>query len=171
MKDQVIEMLSSGIGAAAVASALGLTDSAISQILSEEGIAEAVSEKRAARFHQFSSHDAAIHSAEEKALEKLGRAIDFAVRPGELARIFQILNSAKRVTTDQGLPQQAPSTTVTIHIPEAARVEFTVTQEKQVVEIQGRSMAPLPASNVTQLLQARRLLQTQVPVSLLESSL
>lgn len=171
MKEEIVELLSSGIPASAVASALGVSPSLVSQVLDEEGIAQEVATQRAAKFHQFAEHDKRLHAVEAKALQKLERVLDFSTKPGEVAKIFSILNSARRVTTDQGIPQQNPTTTVVISLPESARVDFTLTTEKQVIEIEGRSMAPLPAKNVTQLLQTRRLLDTKVPATLLEKSL
>ena len=54
-------------------------------------------------------------------------------------------------------------------MPEAARVRFTLTADRQVIEIEGRSMTTMPARSLASQLEQRnaaRLLSAPIPARL-----
>lgn len=171
MRDRIIEMLGNGIPATNVAAALGCSDSLVSQILSEEGVSEQVSSLRAARFQEFAEQDSSLEAAEQIALNKVKALIPFMTKPSEAARVYGILNAAKRKTGAAANNTGLPNTIVQLQLPEAARVSFTLSSDKQVVEIEGRSMATMPAKSLASRLEQRtaaRLLATPIPSTLLD---
>jgi hypothetical protein len=169
MKDQIIEMLGRGIPATQVAAAVGCDDSYISQLLASEEVSQQVSEAKAKNFSAFIAHDNDINAAEEAALKKVVGLVPFITKPSEAVRVFSVLNAAKRRTADAASNSQAVAQTVSLELPAAARVRFTLTQDKQVIEIEGRSMATLPAKSLAARLEQRnaaRLLTSEIPASL-----
>ena len=166
MKDKIIEMLGRGIPAIQVASAVGCEDSYISQLMSDEAIALRVSELKAVHFSHYVEQDARLDSAEEKALSRLTHLVDFITKPGEAARVYATLNAARRRTTDHVGQGNAPAQTVILELPEASRVRFTMSSDRQVVEIEGRSLTTMPAKSLAAQLEQRtaaRLLSTSIP--------
>lgn len=174
MRDRIAELLGQGLSATIVAQAVGCDDSYISQLLSEPDFEREVIEKRAVRFQEHAEHDNRINQAEKEALDKVMSLLAFSTKPGEAARVFSILNAAKRRTPEVTNPTAAGATTIELNLPETARVSFTVTSEKQVIEIEGRSMTTMPAKSLAARLeqrQAQRLLVTDVPQTLPVSAL
>lgn len=166
MKDRIIEMLGQGLSATQVASAVGCEDSYISQLLSDEHISRQVQELRAENFSKYVDLDRRLDEAEEEALTKLASLANFITKPTEAARVYSILNAAKRRTVDQVNQQQAVAQTVSLDLPMAARVRFTLTNDRQVIEIEGRSMTTMPARNLASRLEQRnasRLLDMKIP--------
>ena len=169
MREKIIEMLGKGIPATQVASAVGCEDSYISQLLSEPGVTEEVTSLKATHFSKYLEQDGKADDAEAMALKKLTSLIPFITRPAEAARAYAVLNAAKRKTVDNvasALPVQA---VVSLELPAATRVRFTVTHDKQVIEVEGRSMTTMPAANMAQKLAQRhasRLLTADVPTTL-----
>lgn len=166
MKERIIEMLGQGLSATQVASAVGCDDSYISQLLSDENISAQVQALRAENFSKYVDQDQRLDEAESKALDKLATLAEFITRPSEAARVYSILNAAKRRTVDQVNQQHAVAQTVSLELPAAARVRFTLTSDKQVIEIEGRSMTTMPARNLAARLEQRnatRLLDMKVP--------
>lgn len=169
MQDRIIDLLGQGIPAAQVALHVGCDPSYISQLLANEQIAEQVQTLRAAAFAGHVEHDKAIGRIEQKVLARLDHLSDFITKPAEAARVFSILNAARRQTLEAGNSQAAPSTIVNLNLPEAARVSFTVTADRQVIEVEGRSMVTMPAKSVAAQLEQRnatRLLTQRPPAEL-----
>lgn len=169
MKDRIIEMLGRGIPAVQVAAAIGCEDSYISQLLSQPDIAEAVQIARAAHFSAHVEQDDLLNQAEATALAKLTQLAAFVTRPTEAARIYAVLNAAKRRTAGVNTQAAAPAQTISLDLPAAARVSFTVTPDRQVIEIQGRSLTTMPAKSLAAQLEQRnaaRLLSSSIPTSL-----
>lgn len=166
MKDRIIEMLGNGIPATAVAAALGCTDSYISQLLTEDGVVEQVQALRAVKFQEYAEQDARLETAEQKALNKIESLIPYITKPSEAARVYGILNAAKRKTGVHATQNSQVGTVVQLNLPQAAVVSFTLTSDKQVVEVEGRSMVTMPAKSLAARLEQRnaaRLLTADVP--------
>lgn len=171
MKERIIEMLGQGLSATQVASAVGCDDSYISQLISDEDVSRQIQELRAENFSKYVEQDKFLDDAEARALEKVSSLVGFISKPAEAVRVFGILNAAKRRTVDQVNQQQAVAQTVSLDLPAAARVRFTLTHDKQVIEIEGRSMTTMPAKNLAARLEQRnasRLLDMQVPATILD---
>ena len=169
MREKIIEMLGRGIPATQVAAAVGCDDSYISQLLSDEAVSAEVQLLRATHYSGYLELDRKVDSAEEAALKKVAALIPYLTRPSEAARVYDILNKAKRRTVDSTASANAPAQTVIIDLPESARVRFTLTSDKQVIEIAGRSMATMPAKSLAaQLAQrtATRMLTSDIPNAL-----
>src|SRR3989304_6088739 len=122
MKNRIIEMLGQGLSATQVASAVGCDDSYISQLLADENISNQIQALRAENFSKYVEQDRLLDQAAAKALEKLSSLAGFISKPTEAARVYSILNAAKRRTVDQVNQQQAVAQTVALDLPAAARV-------------------------------------------------
>ena len=146
MRDKIIEMLGKGIPATQVASAVGCDDSYISQLLSEEGVEQRVIELKATHFSKYVEQDTKLDAAEEEALQKVSQLLPFITRPGEAIRAYAVLNAAKRRTADSASQAQMVAQTVALDLPAASRVRFTLTADKQVLEIEGLSCWPARAT-------------------------
>ena len=173
MRDKIIDMLGRGIPAVQVASAVGCDDSYISQLMGDENIAAQVQQLRAEHFSEYVEQDKKVDSAEAAALAKVESLIPFITRPAEAVRVYSVLNAAKRRTADHASANQAPAQTVSLELPEAARVRFTLTPDRQVIEIEGRSLTTMPARTLAAQLEQRnaaRMLTTTIPTRLLKPS-
>jgi hypothetical protein len=174
MQDRIIELLGQGVPAAQVALHVGCDPSYVSQILADENNSLRVQELRATHFEAHVAHDKRIDMAEQKALARIESLVDFITKPSEAARVFSLLNQAKRQTLEAGNSQAMPSTIVNLQLPDAARISFTVTADRQVIEVEGRSMVTMPAKNVAAQLEQRnatRLLTQRAPLELPVSAL
>lgn len=166
---RIIEMLGNGIAATHVAAALGIDDSYVSQILAEDGVAEEVRSLRAARFGELAALDSRLDTVEEQALRKVEQTLPFVTKASEAARIYTLLNAARRKTGAQATAAPQGATILQLHLPPRTELNLKLASNKEVVEIEGRSMATLPAKSMAALLEQRtasRLLTTIVPTTL-----
>ena len=76
-------------------------------------------------------------------------------------KVAQVANAAKR-KSEAATAVQQPSTIVNIALPQQALVEFKLSTDKQVVEIDGRSLTTMPSHVVQAKLMAMFGLGTRV---------
>lgn len=162
VQTQMLELLGAGVPAVQVASACGVSESYVSQCLADEEFSKRVTLKKSERAGQYIKHDNNIDSLEDKVLQKLERLLPLVTKPMDAARIFQTLNNAKRKSDPTSGQASSPNVIVSVELPEAAAVHFKMTAQNQVIEVEGRSMVPMPAGQVASMLrkkQTERLLE------------
>lgn len=165
--EHIVQLLGAGISATATAEVVGCDISYVSQIAASH--AEEIQELRSKNTARFLTRDELLEKAEQAALEKTAAMVPFITRPAEAARVYSILNGAKRALAQQAGNQAAPTAIVNLTLSVAAVNTLTRTPDNQVIEVNGRSMIPLPSKNVAEMLkvqQTQRLLATKVPASL-----
>jgi hypothetical protein len=157
-RERAIKLLGQNIQQSLVASAIGVSESYISQLLVEEGVAAEIAQLKAASLEAAVEKDETIESLEKSALAKIKSQLTYVKSPLEAARVFQILNNAKKATQAPQLGDSAGVQIVQITLPAAARgssVRISLNTSNQVIDVEGRSMAPLPSKALPQL--AKRL--------------
>ena len=93
---RALSLLGSGIAPSTVAASLGLSNARISQLLSEESFAAQVAELRYQNLAKHNERDGKADAIEDRLLDRIEEGIDLVHRPMELAKLYQIVNNAKR---------------------------------------------------------------------------
>lgn len=159
-EEQVFNLLASGLNASMVASTLSLSESYISQLLSNSEFRDRVTSARLAKNKGLIERDDKLELTESKALERLSLLLPMVTKPLEAAKIYQTLNSARRTTSIPANSQTAGSATVTLNLPKNSSVQFTLAHDtNQVLEVDGRSMAPMPAQRVKELMTEKSMVR------------
>jgi len=167
MREQLLKLLGdSNLAPVQAAQATGLSEGYVSQLMQEEEFAAEVVARRSARLVKYTEHDGRIDSLEEKTLARLNEMVPF-MKPMEALRAFDTFNSAKRRSAAVS-NTAAPTTIVTLELPEAAHVHFKLSHgTNEVIEVAGRSLVTLPAGNVTALLREQ---ETRKRLELIEEA-
>lgn len=153
VREKLASLLAAGVTKTAAALAVGVDPSYLSQLLEEEPFRAAIAEKSAGRIQEDLAHDDTIESTEAQALKILAGKLPFVKSAGEAAKIFSILNKAeKRASPSHQSQDAAGMQQVSIVIPKAAKVNIQVNAQNQVIDVEGRSMTPLPSSALPKLL-------------------
>jgi len=158
-RDKVIEMLSRGYSQAVVAAAVGCDDSYISQILADTETRDLISARRLSVLESRVEVDDSIETLEKQALARVKQLLPLVTKPMEALRIFEVMNKAEKKTKDP-VEQEAKSQVVNITLPQVAAVAFKLSPDRQVVEIEGRSMATLPSQQLNAKLAERQAART-----------
>lgn len=144
--ERLLGILAAGVPHTAAALAVGVSDSYISQLLATPEFSTALAERRSHRLESSIKYENTVESVRDRALKVLDSKLAFVKGPLEAARIFQILDSARRGTatppteaTPLGVQQ------VAVILPQAAKVHISMNSQNQVIEVEGRSMATLPS--------------------------
>lgn len=151
-EERALTLLGKGVNAAQTASALGITESAVSQLLANPDFAEKVSELRYKNLLTHSERDEKVDNLEDKLLRKLSSLAEYVVRPMEAARMFQIVNAAKR--RGQSAPESITNSAevVTLVMPVAIINKFEVNSANQVVQAGNQPLITVQSGNMQKLL-------------------
>lgn len=151
MKGKILELLGTGVGPEQVSTACGVTPSYVSQLLSEQDFAEAVAARRFETLSRHNARDAKADALEDKALEKLDQMLGMVYNPMQVAKIYQVVNTAKRRGTgaDQAASTIINNQVVNLVLPTAVAQKFTRDSNNQVIEVAAEEVRMVPERTVT----------------------
>jgi len=151
--DKIKELLAAGLPNSTVASAVGCSESYISQLMANEEFREDVINRKTAALTANTKRDLSIDSIEDKVIAKLEELVDgnHIYKPQEVLRTFQVLNAAKRRGISANEHLHAQQTVVQLQIPpEFLRrfTGFTIDGKGEVIESDGQTLVSMPASTL-----------------------
>jgi len=131
---RALELLGSNVPQEAVASALGVTASYVTQLLSDENFAAAVTKLKYEALQEHTARDSAYDSLEDTLLTKLERAMPLMMRPADILGAIKVINGAKRRGLDSKESLVTQQNIVSIVMPVQIVQEFTTNTMNQVVK-------------------------------------
>jgi len=157
-KEQVRDLLGSGLSTSVVAAAVGCTDGYISQLLSDEEFAAEVSRLRLLNLQSHNKRDSSIDAIEDSLISKLSDAINQNgfYKPKDLLHAFAIVNSAKRravVHTDT--TAAVSSTVINLTIPAPVARRFTIDSRGEVLQVDEQTLVTMPTGQLLRTLQQK----------------
>lgn len=135
-QERILQLLGQNFPASVVASAVGVDESYVSQLLSQEAFAQAVQERRFLATQKSVQLDDKYDSIETKLLEKLEKSIPLIVRPHDITKTLQMVNSAKRRSTPLSTGANVTQNIVNLVLPTAILNRFVSNGNNQIVEVQ-----------------------------------
>lgn len=156
---RAIELLGDGHSQVAVARALGLSESRISQLMEEENFATAVASRRFEKLKKYNELDRKYDQLEATALDKLEKALPLVsiTAPEKLVKIISTLNGAKRRGQDSDPSQTINhNTIVNLTLPTQVVNRFTTApQTNEVVEIDGKPLVTVSPTKIVETHETR----------------
>lgn len=144
VRDKIISLLGAGVGQTIAAEAAGVSPSYVSQLLQEPQVLQEIALLKSDRLQGYLEIDSTIETAEKMALDKTVKLIPFIRNAEGAVKVFAALNAARKKSQESSNTEQFADQ-VTIVLPKAAKVMITMNSDNQIVEVDGRSMAPLPS--------------------------
>lgn len=157
-KNQVRDLLGSGLSTNVVASAVGCSDGYISQLLSDEIFAAEVSRLRLLNLQSHNKRDNNINTVEDLLLEKLKSAVDQNAfyKPKDLLHAFAVVNNAKRRgTVQQDTSAPTGSTIINLTIPAPVARRFTIDSRGEVLQVDEQTLVTMPTGQLLRTLQEK----------------
>lgn len=157
LQDKILKLLGSGLAPAVVATTVGCEPSYISQLLASESFALEVAKLRCADIEEDLARDNKYDQLEDKLLEKLNNVLVFMVRPRDILQAIQVINNAKRRSLGSN---QSPNEGKTVHVhlslPVSVIQQFQLNKENEVISVEGRVLANMPAATLMKSLEDKR---------------
>jgi hypothetical protein len=147
-EERALTLLGQGVPPTAVANALGVDISRISQLLSDDSFASRVVEKKFESLSKHNERDTKIDSLEDALLQKLGDTMPFMTRPMEILKSFSVLNAAKRrgQTAPESLTQK--QTIIQLNIPQIILEKFQSNIHNQVIQVGQQSLITIQSGQL-----------------------
>ena len=154
-ESRALTLLGQGLPVSVVANALGVSDSAISQLLSNPTFAQEVKNRKFAALARHNTIDENYDKMETALQKKLHEVIPMMFKPRDILHAIQVVNSAKR----RGMPSQesAPdqSRVVPLIIPTIISQKFITNINQQVIQAGTQDLTTLQSSQVSKLIEAK----------------
>lgn len=153
-EERALKLLGSGVQAEAVASALGVSPSRISQLLAEEGFALKVAQLRYEALQSHNQRDSKYDKIEDSLLERLEKSLCFMIKPEVILKAIAIINGAKR--RGQSAPSQLVNqqNIVSLTLPTIIAERFTVNINNQVVKAGDQNLLTMPSGHLLERVKA-----------------
>lgn len=157
VREKIVVLLAQGFSPSVVAAACAVTPSWVTQVSQEDEVREAIALARSKKLEENAKVDATIDELEASSLTVLKQKMPYVRSPVEAVKVFSLLNKAIRRNSGVAAGNDAGGQEVRITLPRsvAASVHIQINGQAQVVEVDGRSLAPMPSSALPALAVAR----------------
>lgn len=153
---RALKLLGDGINPAQVAAAVGLTDSRISQLLSDPEFATQVTELRYQSLVAHNQRDLKYDAIEDLLLEKLKDLLPMMFKPMDIIRAITAINGAKRrgASAPDSLTQKQE--VINLVMPTQIINHFSINPQGQVVRAGEQDLVTIPSAALSNLVQSAR---------------
>jgi hypothetical protein len=161
VQERAQQLLGQGIQASIVAQTLGVTESYISQLLSQQPFLEGVTKMRYEALQKHNARDAEYDSLEDELLIKLKATLPLMFDPMKILRAIQVINAAKRRgSTEQGSVSQH-NMVVNLTMPTAIIERFSVMKDanNQIIEAGSQKLVTIQSGTLLERVSKNRTLE------------
>ena len=132
-EERALSLLGKGVSPAQVASAIGVSASRISQLLSQEEFSDKVSALRYESLAEKSGRDAGYDKLEDKLLGKLEKSLPLMIKPAEILNALKVTNAAKRRGSPDVAVGEETAPIVNLVLPVHVAQKFTMNIDNQII--------------------------------------
>lgn len=158
----LLELYSQGVTPLEIAKTLGITASAVTQLMDSPDLAPQIQAIRDAQLLRSSQLDVKYDKLEEKLLDRLESVSALLLKPEQIMNVLEKINRAKR----RGIAfteNKAPAQVVHLHLPQQMIQRVTVNTKNQVVSVGGQQLITMQSSNIPKLAEASNARTPQHP--------
>jgi transcriptional regulator with XRE-family HTH domain len=168
VESRALVLLAQGIDQVQVAKACGVSESAISQLISRDDFATQLSEARYIALARHSATDNTYDTLEEELQAKLRALLPMMFKPDQVLRALQVVNQAKR--RGSSTPEAILEKREVIHLSMPTQIinRFAVNTMNQVVHAGQQQLVTIQSGNMDSL--ATKIAPTKV-IEALEASI
>jgi hypothetical protein len=147
-ESRALTLLGQGIAPGIVAATCGVSESRISQLISNPEFAAQVAELRFAGLQKHNARDNSYDQMEDTLIEKLKDLLPLMMRPMEVLKAIQVINQAKRrgQSAPESILQQ--NTVINLTIPTQIIQRFQTNAQNMVVQAGNQELLTLQASSL-----------------------
>lgn len=153
IQSRAMELLGSGVQSSLVAQTLGVSESYISQLLSEETFLKGVVDLRYKALSKHNERDGKYDSIEDTLLDRLKETLPLLFDPMKIIKCIQVINAAKRRGQEESGSITAHNTVVNLTMPVVVMNRFSVKKDanNQVIEAGEQQLVTLQSGSLLDL--------------------
>jgi len=148
VSSRALTLLGQGIPASVVAATCGVSESRISQLVSDPAFAAQVAELRFSSLQKHNERDSKYDTMEDALIDKLRDLLPLMMRPMEVLKAIQVINAAKRrgaSSPDQVVQQQ---TFINLSIPTTLIQKFQINSNNHVTQAGEQTLLTLQSGSL-----------------------
>lgn len=156
-ESRALSLLGSGIAPHTVAASLGISNSRISQLLSDENFAAQVAELRYKNLAKHNEHDSKLDEVEDTLVKRLIEdCLPLMHRPMEIIKAIQVINAAKRrgASTPEAIVEK--QSIVQLVVPIQIINKFQTNLQGQVVTVGEQNLLTIQSGALEGLAKGKR---------------
>lgn len=155
-ESRALKLLGDGFAPEQVASAIGVSPSRISQLLSDENFSQEVANLRYQNLAAHTDRDSRYDKLEDKLLQKLEASLSMLFDPMKIAKLLQVINGAKRRGVSSQEQIQTAQTVVQLNMPTQIFQKFVTNVNNQVIQAGSQELITVQSGKMAELLAASR---------------
>lgn len=156
-KERALELLGAGLPAVTVAQSCGVSESYISQLLSDPEFLSLVVDKKFQALQKHNKRDDKYDELEDKVLKQLESQLSMIFDPMKLAKVLQVLNGAKRRGATNPDIASPTSQVVQLILPTVIMERFAVkkTVDNQIIEAGEQKLITMQSGTLMEKIRSR----------------
>lgn len=158
---RAIELLGSGLSASTVATAIGVSESRISQLMSDKSFADEVATLRFQNLQKHNEMDNAYDRMESKVAKQLEEMLPLMTRPMELLKAASVINGMKRRGASSPDQMVATNQVVQLLMPTQITQKFTTNINNQVINAGNQTLETIQGSSLLAAAKAKSQLMNE----------
>jgi hypothetical protein len=160
-QDRALDLLGQGFSVDIVSSAIGVSPSYISQLLSDPIFAAKVAELRYDSLIKHNERDMSYDEIEDALLRKMKDLLPFMMKPMEVLKAIQVVNQAKRRGSSAPEQISGQQTVVQLTIPVSVINQFSkpsveVNVNNQIVKVDEQDLTTIQSVSLETLLASNK---------------
>lgn len=160
-EDRALTLLGQGLSVDVVSSAIGVSPSRISQLLSDPVFSARVAELRFAALIKHNDRDDAYDKMEDDLQKRLKDLIPFMMKPMEVLKAIQVINSAKRRGTSSPEQISGQQTVVQLLMPSVVINQFMAPKletnvNNQIISVDGQDLTAVQSMSLETMLASQK---------------
>lgn len=159
-KEQIIALAESGIAPALIAKRAGVSESYVSQVLSEDSIRARTIKAQLAVLDERTARDAKYDAIEDELLEKTKKLVPALYKPQDIIKVLLMINRAeRRGASSQQLAELANSrqdSVVPLELPERVRTKIIKSHTREVISVNGRGLITKDSRTLLQEIESEK---------------
>ena len=147
-EERALTLLGQGIPASVVAATCGVSESRISQLISDPEFAAQVAELRFSSLQKHNERDNKYDTMEDALIDKLKDLLPLMMRPMEVVKAIQTINGAKRrgASAPDSITQQ--QTFIQLNIPTTLIQKFQINSNNHVTQAGEQTLLTLQSGSL-----------------------
>lgn len=155
-EQRALDLLGQGIEPVIVASAVGVSEARISQLISDPYFSAKVYELRYKTLAKHAKRDNAYDALEEELQEKLKDCLPLMMRPMEILAAIRVINQAKRRSGQLNPSGQTQAPVIALTLPINIINQFRLDSNNQVIQAGQQALITVQSGNMKKLLDQHR---------------
>lgn len=155
-QEQIVQCLLAGFQDYQIADSLGVTQSAIAQMIQQHGLRQIAASRQIGKQTVYQQIDDLYDRAELKLVKQMDKIAGMLTKPGEIAMAIRTVNGAKRRSVGSADQKPDSARVVVLQLPKHVESTFVFNAQNEAISVDGRPLISMPANTLLKKVQGMK---------------